>query len=81
MRAVQSVQLNIFNGCSTGIRRLLRTFTHSFRGAQQHPLSCYFKLVVYITLTGAYCHDFAVTIDGVWTENRIYLTLTERNYK
>jgi hypothetical protein len=27
-----------------------------------------------------YCHEFRVTIDGVWISNRIYGTHTERNY-
>jgi hypothetical protein len=30
---------------------------------------------------GEYCHDCWVIIDGVWIGNRIYWTLTERNYK
>jgi hypothetical protein len=30
--------------------------------------------------TDIYCHNFWVTIDGVWLSNRIYWTLTERNY-
>jgi hypothetical protein len=29
----------------------------------------------------AYYHDFRISMDGVWIDNRIYFVLTERNYK